>query len=105
VKYPADHPPDLRIVLAALESAQLEVFTHRQKGKDVPAFRNERNPEVGAVMRGSRGHVVPAKKNRAAPRDQNARNRSQRSGLSCPVRTDQGDNFASLDVQRKIPAD
>ena len=49
---------DLCGVVADIEAAELEVFTHGQERKDVTAFRHQRDAELAALVRLRRRDIL-----------------------------------------------
>ena len=53
--------PNFCSVVANIESAELEIFPHRQERKNTTALGNERNAELATLIRGHRRNVLAGK--------------------------------------------
>src|SRR5262249_54059423 len=91
-------------LFSVFERAELQIFTHREEGKDAPPLGNERNPQPRALMRGQTRDVLPAEMDRTGARQQGAGDGAQRCRFAGAVGADQCDYLALLERKSDIPA-
>src|SRR5205085_820379 len=81
-----DEAAHFRAVLAVLETAKLQIFAHREKRKNMPPLRHQRDAAQRALVRGKARDVLAAIPDRAAARREQPRDGAQPRRLAGAVR-------------------
>src|SRR5262245_21691121 len=98
-------------VLTVLERAEFKVLAYRQKGEHPPALRNQRDTELRPLIRRYACDVGPIETDHSPPGSQHSRDGTERGRLAGPVRADQRDDLAVINMEveptarRNLPID
>src|SRR5207237_2936707 len=86
--------------VAPRERTHLEVFLNSHARKDAPTLRRLAHTHLDDAVRRHAIDPLSVQQDLAFARLNNPRDRAQRRGLACSIRTDQRHDLARLDTQR-----
>jgi hypothetical protein len=85
---------------ARQHAANVEIFVHRQRWKNLPSFRDLAETEIADAVTWPTQDIFTAKYDAARGRPVHASERADERGLTGAVGADNGDDRAFLNVER-----